>query len=154
MKILVIKQKILIAICAIYISIVLSACSYAVPEEKRADIISSIAVIVNDNFTNQDKETPLQISITEIDELTDDDSDLKKSIEKYNTIKDYRVYLFDNGMILVVTENLGLGVRGYVVSDEELEGTITVHGVGFDADMISITNRIENSNLYCFSAGQ
>ena len=154
MKIPVIKRKMLIAICVIYMGIVLPACSYAVPEENQADIISSIAVIVNDNFTNQDKETPLQISITEIEELTNDNSDLKKSIEKYNTIKEYRVYLFDNGMILVVTENLGLGVRGYVVSDEELEGTVTVHGVGFDDDKISITNRIENSNLYCFSAGQ
>lgn len=124
------------------------------PEEKRADIISSIAVIVNNNFSDHDKETPLQISITEIEELTDDDSDLKKSIEKYDDIKDDRVYLLDHGMILEVTENLGLEVRGYVVSNEELEGTITIPGLGSEADKIRITNRIENSNLYYFSAGQ
>lgn len=39
-----------------------------------------------------------------------------------------------------------------MVSDEELDGTLTVPGLNFDTDRITIIDRIENSNLY--SLGQ
>ncbi|MBR4579649.1 MAG: hypothetical protein IKO32_00260 [Lachnospiraceae bacterium] len=154
MKKIMIKQKVLILICTLFSCILFSSCRYSVPEEKRVDIISGIAETVNDNFTSQDGETPLMISMTEIEKLTDADSDLKKYIEKYDDIKEYRVYLLDNNMVMVVTENLGQGVRGYVVSNEELKGTVMTPGLGFDADQIGIINRIEDSNVYYFRAGQ
>ena len=55
--------------------------------------------------------------------------------------------------MLVVTDLIFQGVKGFVVSDEELDGTLTVPGLGFDGDRVSIINRIEDSNIYYFSAG-
>ena len=153
MKKIKLLQKALEAICALYTCIFLSSCRYAVPEEKRVDIVSSIAVIVNDNYTSRDGDAPLMISMTEIEQLSDDNSELKKSIEKYYDIKEYRVYLLEKNMVMVITENLGLAERGYVVSNEELEGTLLTPGLGFDSDRIRIINRVGDSNLYYFSAG-
>ena len=148
------KQNVLIVICALCTCVLLSSCRHAVPEEKRVDVISSIAVIVNDNYTSHDGENPLMISMTEIEELAVDNSDLKESIEKYDDVKQYKVYLLDDNMVLVVTDSLFQGIKGYVVSNEELEGTLKVSGLGFDADRVTILNRIEDSNIYSFSAGQ
>ena len=93
------------------------------------------------------------ISITEIEELTDNDSELYKAIEEYDDVKQYKVYLLDNDMVLVVTDVIFQGVKGFVISDEELDGTLTAPGLGFDGDRVSIINRIEDSNIYYFSAG-
>ena len=92
--------------------------------------------------------------MTDIEELADDNSDLKASIEKYDDVKQYKVYLLDDNMVLVVTDSLFQGIKGYVVSNEELEGILKVSGLGFDADRVTILNRIEDSNIYSFSAGQ
>lgn len=145
-------QKVHIVIFALLTSILLSSCNYEIPDEKRADVISSIAVIVNDNYKSEDVETPLYISMAEIDELSGS-SELNKAIEKYHDVQQYKVYLLDNDMVLVVADVIFQSVKGYVVSDEELEGTLTVPGLGFDADRIGIIDRIEDRNIYTFSAG-
>lgn len=44
-------------------------------------------------------------------------------------------------------------VKGYVVSDEELEGTIIVPGLDYDNSQIRIIDRLGKSNVYSFSAG-
>ena len=56
-------------------------------------------------------------------------------------------------MVLVVTDVIFQKVEGYVVSDEELEGVLTVPGLSFDSDSIYISSRIEDSNIYSFRAG-
>lgn len=133
--------------------ILFSSCRYSVPDEKRVDVISDIAVIVNDNYTNEDAETPLYISMSEIEGLADSNSDLHKAIEKYHDVQQYNVYLIDNDMVLVVTDVIFQKVEGYVVSDEELEGTLTVPGLGFDSDRIGILDKVEGRSIYRFSAG-
>lgn len=148
-----IKQKLLIVICALYICVFLPACQYEVPKEKLADVISGIAGIVNDNYTNQEGQAPLRISMTDIEDLADDNSELKKAIEKYDDIKHYDVYLLEKNMVMVITDVPWQGVEGYVVSNEELNGTMKVPGMGFDNDLIGIINRIEDRNIYSFSAG-
>ena len=147
------REKVHIVIFAIFFCSILSACRYGAPEESYAEIVSDIAAVVKDNYTSEDAETPLMISITEIEELTDNDSELYKAIEEYDDVKQYKVYLLDNDMVLVVTDVIFQGVKGFVVSDEELDGTLTVPGLGFDGDRVSIINRIEDSNIYYFSAG-
>jgi len=134
--------------------ILFSSCRYGVPDEKRIDVISGIAEIVYDNYTSDDTETPLYISMTEIEELADKNSELYKAIEKYDDVQEYKVHLLDDNKIIIVTEVPGLQVNGYLISDEELEGRITIPGMGFDADSVIILNRIEDSNIYYFSAGQ
>ena len=149
-----IGQNVHILIFALIICIFCSSCRYQVSDEKRVDIISDIAEIVNDNYTIEDKETPLYISITEIDELAGESSDLHAMIEKYDDVKEYRVYLLDNNMVLVITDVLFQKIEGYLISEEEHEGVLIVSGMGFDSDMIRIKSRIGDSNTYTFSAGQ
>ena len=149
----IIRQNVYILIFALLICLICSSCRYRVPDEKRADVISDIAEIVNDNYTSENNETPLYISITEIDELTGKNSDLHRAIERYHDVQQYHVYLLDNDIVLISTDVVFQQVEGYVISDEELEGTLTVPGLSFDGDRITIIDRIENSNIYSFRAG-
>ena len=123
------------------------------PIDKRDEVISEIAAIVNDNYSSDDVEIPYDISITEIDELADKNSYLHKAIEKYDDVQHYHVYLVEDDMVIIVTDVVFQSVKGYVVSDEELEGTLTVPGLGYDNSQIGIIDRIGNSNVYSFSAG-
>ncbi len=153
MKKTLMRQNTIILIFVMLTCLFCSSCRYQISDEKRVDVISDIAEIVNDNYTNEDMETPLYISMTEIDELAGKNSDLHKAIERYYDVQQYHVYLLDNNMVLITTESLFQGVKGYVVSDEELDTTLMVPGLSFDSDRISIRDRIENSNIYAFSAG-
>ena len=146
-------QWLSIVILVLYACVFLSSCKYAVPEDKQVDVVSGIAEIVNDNYSSENVETPYWISIDEIDELADKDSYLHKAIEKYDDVKNYHIYLLDNETVLVVTDVIFQQVEGYVVSEEELEGTLTVPGLGFDSDRVSIFERIGDSNIYSFTAG-
>ena len=56
-------------------------------------------------------------------------------------------------MVLIVTDVIFQKVEGYVVSDKELEGTLTVPGLGYDNSQIGIIDRLGKSNVYSFSAG-
>ena len=94
------------------------------------------------------------ISITEIDELAGESSDLHATIEKYDDVKEYKVYLLDNNMVLVITDVLFQEREGYLISEEEQEGVLIVSGMSFDSDMIRIKSRIGDSNIYTFRAGQ
>lgn len=147
-------KRVYLVIVTLLTCILFSSCRYKVPDEKRIDVISGIAEIVHDNYTSDDVETPLYISMTDIEELADKNSELYKAIEKYDDVQKYKVHLLDDNKIIIVTEVPGLQVKGYLVSDEELEGTITIPGMGFDADSVRILNRIEDSNIYYFSSGQ
>ncbi|MBR3340776.1 MAG: hypothetical protein IKG30_04060 [Clostridiales bacterium] len=148
-----VKKKANIVILVLFTCILLSSCRYMVPADKRVDVISDIAVIVNENYSSDDVETPYDISMTEIDELADKNSDLHKAIEKYDDVQHYHVYLIEDNKVLVVTDVIFQAVKGYVVSDEELKGTLTVPGLGYDNSQIGIVDRIGNSNVYSFSAG-
>ena len=148
------RQVVHIVTVAIFLCVLFSSCRYRIDDEKRVDVISDIAEIVNDNYTSENIETPLYISITEIDELTGKNSDLHRAIERYHDVQQYHVYLLDNDIVLITTDVVFQQLEGYVVSDEELEGTLTVPGLSFDSDRITITDRIENSNIYSFRAGQ
>ena len=148
------RQVVHIVTVAIFLCVLFSSCRYGIDDEKRVDVISDIAEIVNDNYTSENIETPLYISITEIDELAGKNSDLHRAIERYHDVQQYHVYLLDNDIVLITTDVVFQQLEGYVVSDEELEGTLTVPGLSFDSDRITITDRIENSNIYSFRAGQ
>ena len=148
-----VKKKANIVILVLFTCILLSSCRYMVPADKRVDVISDIAVIVNENYSSDDVETPYDISMTEIDELADKSSYLHKAIKKYDDVQHYHVYLVEDDMVLIVTDVIFQKVEGYVVSDEELEGTLTVPGLGYDNSMISIIDRVGDSNIYTFSAG-
>ena len=148
------RQVVHIVTVAIFLCVLFSSCRYGIDDEKRVDVISDIAEIVNDNYTSENIETPLYISITEIDELTGKNSDLHRAIERYHDVQQYHVYLLDNDIVLISTDVVFQQIEGYVISDEELEGTLTVPGLSFDSDRITITDRIENSNIYSFRAGQ
>ena len=148
-----VKKKVYIMIFALCVSILFSSCRYSVPDNKRAEVVSEIAAIVNDNYSSDDVETPYDISMNEIDELADKSSYLHKAIGKYHDVQYYHVYLVEDDMVLVVTDVIFQKVEGYVVSDKELEGTLTVPGLGYDNSQITILDRIENSNVYSFSAG-
>ena len=148
------RQVVHIVTVAIFLCVLFSSCRYRIDDEKRVDVISDIAEIVNDNYTSENIETPLYISITEIDELTGKNSDLHRAIERYYDVQHYHVYLLDNDTVLISTDVVFQQIEGYVISDEELEGTLTVPGLSFDSDRITITDRIENSNIYSFRAGQ
>ena len=149
----VLVKKVYIMIFALIVSILFSSCRYSVPDNKRVEVISEIAAVVNDNYSSDDVETPYDISLTEIDELADKNSYLHKAIVKYHDVQYYHVYLVEDDMVLVVTDVIFQKVEGYVVSDKELEGTLTIPGLGYDNSQITILDRIENSNVYYFSAG-
>ena len=146
-------KKVYIMIFALCVSILFSSCRYSVPDNKRAEVVSEIAAIVNDNYSSDDVETPYDISMTEIDELADKSSYLHKAIGKYHDVQYYHVYLVEDDMVLIVTDVIFQKVEGYVVSDKELEGVLTIPGLGYDNSQITILDRIENSNVYSFSAG-
>ncbi|MBR3248073.1 MAG: hypothetical protein IKG03_06740 [Clostridiales bacterium] len=148
-----VKKKVYIVIFALCVSVLLSSCRYMMPADKRVEVMSGIAEVVNDNYSSDDVETPYDISMTEIEELADKDSYLHKAIEKYDDVQHYHVYLIEDDKVLVVTDVIFQAVKGYVVSDEELEGTLTIPGLGYDNSQISILDRIGNSNVYSFSAG-
>ncbi len=150
-----IRQKVYIVIAVLLTGILFSSCRYEVPGKKRVEVISGIAAIVIDNYSSDDVETPYDISMTEIAELTDKDSYLHKAIEKYHDVQNYHVYLIEDNNVLIVTDSFFQAVKGYVVSDEELKGTMKVPGIGFDNSSITILERVgdSNSNIYSFSAG-
>lgn len=146
-----IRQKAHIVTAVLLTGILLSSCRYMIPGNKQ--VISDIAVIVNENYSSDDVEIPYYISMTEIDELADKDSYLHKAIEKYHDVQCYHVYLIEDNEVLIVTDSFFQAVKGYVVSDEELKGTIKVPGMGFDNSSITILERVGDSNIYSFSAG-
>ena len=147
------KKKIIILVFMLGVSVLLSSCKFMMPLDKREEIMTEIAAIVNENYSSEDVETPYDISMTEIDELADKSSYLHKAIKKYDDVQHYHVYPVEDDMVLIVTDVIFQKVEGYVVSDKELEGTLTVPGLGYDNSMISIIDRVGDSNIYTFSAG-
>jgi hypothetical protein len=149
------KKKVFILIFALSVSVLLSSCNYMMPNNKREEVMTEIAAVVNENYSSDEVETPYDISMTEIDELADKDSYLHKAIEKYHDVQCYHVYLIEDNEVLIVTDSFFQAVKGYVVSDEELKGTMKVPGIGFDNSSITILERVgdSNSNIYSFSAG-
>lgn len=147
------KKKVVILIFALCVSLLLSSCNYMMPNNKREEVMTEIAAVVNENYSSDEVETPYDISMTEIDELADKSSYLHKAIKKYDDVQHYHVYLVEDDMVLIVTDVIFQKVEGYVVSDEELEGTIIVHGLGYDNSQIRIIDRLGKSNVYSFSAG-
>jgi hypothetical protein len=147
------KKKVFILIFALSVSVLLSSCNYMMPINKREEVMTEIAAVVNENYSSDEVETPYDISMTEIYELADKSSYLHKAIDKYNDVQHYHVYLVEDDMVVIVVDVLFQSVKGYVVSDEELEGTIIVPGLGYDNSQIRIIDRLEKSNVYSFSAG-
>lgn len=147
------KKKVVILIFALCVSLLLSSCNYMMPNNKREEVMTEIAAVVNENYSSDEVETPYDISMTEIYELADKSSYLHKAIDKYNDVQHYNVYLVEDDMVLIVTDVIFQKVEGYVVSDEELEGTIIVPGLGYDNSQIRIIDRLGKSNVYSFSAG-
>ena len=148
-----VKKKIYFVIFAMCVCLIFSSCRYRLPDEKRIDVISGIAAIVNDNYSSDDVETPYHISMTEIDDLADKTGYLHKAFGKYHDVQQYQVYLVEDDMIIIVTDVIFQKVEGFVVSDEELEGTLTIPGLDYDNSLITITDRNGDSNIYTFSAG-
>ena len=147
------KKKVFILIFALCVSVLLSSCNYMMPNNKREEVMTEIAAVVNENYSSDEVETPYDISMTEIYELADKSSYLHKAIDKYNDVQHYHVYLVEDDMVVIVVDVLFQSVKGYVVSDEELEGTIVVPGLGYDNSQIGIIDRLGKSNVYSFSAG-
>ncbi|MDO4420934.1 MAG: hypothetical protein Q4C15_02690 [Eubacteriales bacterium] len=147
------KKKVFILIFALSVSVLLSSCNYMMPNNKREEVMTEIAAVVNENYSSDEVETPYDISMTEIYELADKSSYLHKAIDKYNDVQHYHVYLVEDDMVVIVVDVLFQSVKGYVVSDEELEGTIIVPGLGYDNSQIRIIDRLGKSNIYSFSAG-
>jgi hypothetical protein len=147
------KKKVFILIFALSVSVLLSSCNYMMPNNKREEVMTEIAAVVNENYSSDEVETPYDISMTEIYELADKSSYLHKAIDKYNDVQHYHVYLVEDDMVVIVVDVLFQSVKGYVVSDEELEGTIIVPGLGYDNSQIRIIDRLGKSNVYSFSAG-
>lgn len=147
------KKKVFILIFALSVSVLLSSCNYMMPNNKREEVMTEIAAVVNENYSSDEVETPYDISMTEIYELADKSSYLHKAIDKYNDVQHYHVYLVEDDMVVIVVDMLFQSVKGYVVSDEELEGTIIVPGLGYDNSQIRIIDRLGKSNIYSFSAG-
>lgn len=147
------KKKVFILIFALSVSVLLSSCNYMMPINKREEVMTEIAAVVNENYSSDEVEIPYDISMTEIYELADKNSYLHKAIDKYNDVQHYHVYLVEDDMVVIVVDVFFQSVKGYVVSDEELEGTIIVPGLGYDNSQIRIIDRLENSNVYSFSAG-
>ena len=149
----ILKKKVFILIFALSVSVLLSSCNYMMPNNKREEVMTEIAAVVNENYSSDEVETPYDISMTEIYELADKSSYLHKAIDKYNDIQHYHVYLVEDDMVVIVVDVLFQSVKGYVVSDEELEGTIIVPGLGYDNSQVRIIDRLGKSNVYSFSAG-
>lgn len=149
----IIRKKVFILIFALSVSVLLSSCNYMMPINKREEVMTEIAAVVNENYSSDEVETPYDISMTEIYELADKSSYLHKAIDKYNDVQHYHVYLVEDDMVVIVVDVFFQSVKGYVVSDEELEGTIIVPGLGYDYSQIRIIDRLGNSNVYSFSAG-
>lgn len=147
------KKKIIILVFMLGVSVLLSSCKFMMPLDKREEVMTEIAEIVNDNYSSDEVETPYDISMTEIYELSDKNSYLHKAIEKYDDVQHYHVYLVEDDMVIIVVDVFFQSVKGYVVSDEELEGTIIVPGLGYDNSQIGIIDRLGKSNVYSFSAG-
>ena len=147
------KKKVSILIFALSVSMLLSSCNYMMPNNKREEVMTEIAAVVNENYSSDEVETPYDISMTEIYELADKSSYLHKAIDKYNDVQHYHVYLVEDDMVVIVVDVFFQSVKGYVVSDEELEGTIIVPGLGYDNSQIRIIDRLGKSNVYSFSAG-
>lgn len=147
------KKKVFILIFALCVSVLLSSCNYMMPINKREEVMNEIAAVVNENYSSDEVETPYDISMTEIYELADKNSYLHKAIEKYDDVQHYHVYLVEDDMVIIVVDVFFQSVKGYVVSDEELEGTIVVPGLGYDNSQIGIIDRLGKSNVYSFSAG-
>ena len=147
------KKKVFILIFALCVSVLLSSCNYMMPINKREEVMNEIAAVVNENYSSDEVETPYDISMTEIYELADKNSYLHKAIEKYDDVQHYHVYLVEDDMVIIVVDVFFQSVKGYVVSDEELEGTIIVPGLGYDNSQIGIIDRLGKSNVYSFSAG-
>lgn len=147
------KKKVFILIFALCVSVLLSSCNYMMPNNKREEVMTEIAAVVNENYSSDEVETPYDNSMTEIYELADKSSYLHKAIDKYNDVQHYHVYLVEDDMVVIVVDVLFQSVKGYVVSDEELEGTIIVPGLGYDNSQIRIIDRLGKSNVYSFSAG-
>ena len=147
------KKKVFILIFALCVSVLLSSCNYMMPNNKREEVMTEIAAVVNENYSSDEVETPYDISMIEIYELADKSSYLHKAIDKYNDVQHYHVYLVEDDMVVIVVDVLFQSVKGYVVSDEELEGTIIVPGLGYDNSQIRIIDRLGKSNVYSFSAG-
>ena len=147
------KKKVFILIFALCVSMLLSSCNYMMPINKREEVMTEIAAVVNENYSSDEVKTPYDISMTEIYELADKNSYLHKAIDKYNDVQHYNVYLVEDDMVIIVVDVFFQSVKGYVVSDEELEGTIVVPGLGYDNSQIGIIDRLGKSNVYSFSAG-
>lgn len=147
------KKKVSILIFALSVSMLLSSCNCMMPNNKREEVMTEIAAVVNENYSSDEVETPYDISMTEIYELADKSSYLHKAIDKYNDVQHYHVYLVEDDMVVIVVDVFFQSVKGYVVSDEELEGTIIVPGLGYDNSQIRIIDRLGKSNVYSFSAG-
>ena len=147
------KKKVFILIFALCVSMLLSSCNYLMPINKREEVMTEIAAVVNENYSSDEVKTPYDISMTEIYELADKNSYLHKAIDKYNDVQHYNVYLVEDDMVIIVVDVFFQSVKGYVVSDEELEGTIVVPGLGYDNSQIGIIDRLGKSNVYSFSAG-
>ena len=120
------KKKVVILIFALCVSVLLSSCKFMMPLDKREEVMTEIAAIVNDNYSSDEVETPYDIRMTEIYELADKNSYLHKAIEKYDDVQHYHVYLVE---------------------------TIVVPGLGYDNSQIGIIDRLGKSNVYSFSAG-
>ena len=147
------KKKIIILVFMLGVSVLLSSCKFMMPLDKREEVMTEIAAVVNDNYSSDEVETPYDISMTEIYELSDKDSYLHKAIDKYDDVQHYHVYLVEDDIVLIVTDVIFQKVEGYVVSDEVLEGTLTFPGLGYDNSQIRIIDRLGKSNVYSFSAG-
>lgn len=147
------KKKIIILVFMLGVSVLLSSCKFMMPINKREEVMTEIAAVVNENYSSDEVETPYDISMTEIYELADKNSYLHKAIEKYDDVQHYHVYLVEDDMVVIVVDVFFQSVKGYVVSDEELEGTIIVPGLGYDNSQIRIIDRLGKSNVYSFSAG-
>ena len=93
-KTLTLLHLVIICLCT---SLLFTSCKYQASDEQRIEIVSSIAEIVNENYRNENAEKPLYISMNEIDNLADTESDLHKAFEKYEDVKGYDVYLVDRG---------------------------------------------------------
>lgn len=145
-------KKVYIALSIAVACLLLTSCRYVLHEEKRIEIISSIAAIVMDNYKYEDMEKPLTVDIREIENLSDSNSEIIKAIEKYDEIGQYKIY-YINDMVIVETAVIFQGVQGYVVSNEELGNVLHISGLGFDGNRLDIVRRIEGSNIYVFSAG-
>ncbi len=147
------KKKTIILVFTLGVSVLLSSCKFMMPINKREEVMTEIAAVVNENYSSDEVETPYDISMTEIYELADKNSYLHKAIDKYDDVQHYFVYLVEDDMVIIVVDVFFQSVKGYVVSDEELEGTIIVPGLGYDNSQIGIIDRLGKSNVYSFSAG-